>query len=140
MTSSEYLDDQIKDKILENGGDIGNITHYPYLIKAAEALGLSQTDLARRIGKVFDTIDGLPYRRIDKLLEPFLEKGIMLEKEANEIIQSFENDLTRPEVINYIVVTIKRRDFRPREKNSFEADSFKRYGQQRKGIKNICGI
>ena len=124
MQSLENLDEQIKDAILVNGGDI-NIADYPYIIKEAEEHGISGAELARRIRNVYEAIDWRPYNKIDKLLEDIILQGSIAEKEAETIIKSLENELQRPKVINYILATIKKRGFLPREKNSFEYDSFK---------------
>ena len=124
MQPLESLDDQIKDAILVNGGDI-DIADYPYIIKEAEEQGISRPELARRIRKVYESIDWRPYNKIDKLLEPIILKGSITEKEVYTIVKESELDLQRPKVENYILSNIRKRGFSPREKNAFEHDSFK---------------
>src|SRR4051812_15406190 len=124
MQPLESLDDQIKDAILVNGGDI-DIADYPYIIKEAEEQGISRPELARRIRKVYESIDWRPYNKIDKLLEPVILKGSITEKEVDAIVKESELDLQRPKVENYILANIRKRGFLPREKNAFEYDSFK---------------
>ena len=124
MQSLENFDEQIKEVILVNGGDI-DIEDYPYLLKEAEEQGMSRAELARRIRKVYETIDWRPYHKIDKLLEPVILKGSITEKEADAIVTASEQELQRPKVENYILANIKKRGFLPRERNSFEHDSFK---------------
>ncbi|TKK71527.1 hypothetical protein FC093_00430 [Ilyomonas limi] len=124
MQPLEHIDAQIKEAILVNGGDI-DIADYPYIIKEAEAQGISRPELARRIRKVYESIDWRPYNKIDKLLEPIILKGSITGKEADAIVTASEQDLQRPKVENYILQNIKKRGFLPREKNAFEYDSFK---------------
>src|SRR5438309_2915803 len=124
MQPLESLDEQIKEAILVNGGDI-DIADYPYIIKEAEEQGISRVELARRIRKVYESIDWRPYNKIDKLLEPVILKGSITEKEADAIVRESEQDLQRPKVENYILQNIKKRGFLPRERNAFEYDSFK---------------
>ncbi len=123
MTPSENLDEQIKDIILVNG-DI-DIDDYPSIIKDALELGISRNELSRRASKIFAGLDLSPYRRIDAKLEKNMLQGSISNNEAEEIIEGASNELQRPKVINYMLATIKQRGFSPREKNSFEADSFK---------------
>src|SRR3954449_2018742 len=124
MQSLESLDDQIKDAILVNGGDI-DIVDYPYIINEAEEQGINRTELARRIRKVYESIDWRPYNKIDKLLEPVLLKGSITEKEVDAIVKESEQDLQRPKVENYILQNIRKRGFLPRERNAFEYNSFR---------------
>lgn len=124
MNSLENLDEQIKDIILLNGGDI-DIEDYPLIIKEAAELGINRGELVRKIAKVFNGIEWAPYHRIDKKLETNLLRGSISEKEAEEIVESAANDLQRIKVLDYILISIKKRGFLPREKNSFEHDSFK---------------
>lgn len=124
MISLENLDEQIRDVILVNGGDI-NIADYPYIIKEAEEQGISPAELARRIRKVFEAIDWRPYNQVEKQLEAIILKGSISEKEADIIVKAAESSLQRPKVINYILANLKKRGFLPREKNSFEYDSFR---------------
>ena len=124
MQPLESLDEQIKEAILVNGGDI-DIADYPYIIKEAEEQGLNRQELARRIRKVYESIDWRPYNKIDKLLEPIILKGSITEKEVEAIVKESEQDLQRPKVENYILQNIRKRGFSPREKNAFEYDSFK---------------
>lgn len=123
MNPSENLDEQIKDLLLANSGDF-DVVDYPDIIKDAEQQGLSQAELARRIRKVYDSIDWRPYNRVDKLLEEIILRGSISEKEAEAIVNA-EHELQRPKVVNFILATIRKRGFLPREKNSFEYDSFK---------------
>lgn len=123
MTPLENLDEQIKDIILING-DI-DIEDYPLIIKDALELGISRNELSRKASKIFANLDLTPYRRIDAKLEKNMLRGSISNNEAEEIIEGASNELQRPKVINYMLATIKQRGFLPREKNSFEADSFK---------------
>ncbi|MEJ7677468.1 MAG: hypothetical protein WKG06_06275 [Segetibacter sp.] len=115
MKSLENLDEQIKDVILVNGGDI-NIADYPYIIKEAGEHGINQAELARRIRTVYEAIDWRPYNRIDKLLEEIILRGSISEKEADAIIKGAENELERPKVVNFILSAIKKRGFLPRKR------------------------
>src|SRR5690349_2434911 len=121
MQPLENIDEQIKEAILVNGGDI-NIEDYPYLIKEAGEQGISRPELARRIRKVHESIDWRPYNRIDTLLEPVILKGSITENEVDGIVKALEQELQRAKVENYILQNIKKRHFSPREKNAFEYD------------------
>ncbi len=120
----ENLDEQLRDLILVNGGDI-DIAGYPYLIKEAQQLGLTQPELARRIKKVYDSIDKRPYDRMDALLSDIILKGSITEQEAEAVMQAAGDDITKAKAANYIIASIRRRNFLPREKKSPEHDSFK---------------
>lgn len=124
MQPLEHIDEQIKEAILINGGDI-NMEDYPYLVKEAGEQGISRPELARRIRKVYESIDWRPYNKIDTLLEPIILKGSITENEVDAIVKASEQELQRPKVENYILQNIKKRRFLPREKNAFEYDSFK---------------
>lgn len=125
MNSLEYLDAQLKELLLLNGGDL-NIEEYPEIIKEAAALDVSQAELARRIGKVINTIDWTPYNRIDEQLKEIKVqlKGSIFKDEAETIVSAVEHDLLRPKAINYILSVVKKWGLTTRERNSFEADSF----------------
>lgn len=124
MTPLENLDEQIKDIILLNGGDI-DVDDHPLIIREAGELGINRGELGRKIVKVFNSIEWSPYHKIEKKLEKHFLSGNISEAEAEEIIEGSADELQRPRVINYILASIKKRFFLPREKNSFEADSFK---------------
>ncbi len=120
----DSLDEQLKDIILINGGDI-DIAEHPHLLREAQELGLSQSELAKRIKKVYDDIDWRPYHRMDKRLVEIELKGSITESEAEAIIKEAGDELKEKQAANYIVASIKRRGFEPRETKSPEHDSFK---------------
>lgn len=124
MKSFESLDEELKELLLLNGGDI-NILAFPYLIKDAKELGISEVELTRRVRKVYDTIDLTPFHRIDELLQPILLKESLFEAEAEWIIKDLQDTLQRTKTINYILSVIRKKDFKTRERKSPEADSFK---------------
>ncbi len=127
MKSLDNLDQQIKDVLLVNGGDI-DIAKHPYIIKDAQELGLNQAELARRVRTIIvPSIDWAPYYKIDKMMvdKNILVKGSISEEEADAIIKSAEDELQRPQTENYIRSVIRKREFKTHEKNSAEADSFK---------------
>lgn len=127
MKSLEFLDQQLKELLLLNGGDI-NILEHPYLIKEAQELGLNQKELSRRIRAVIvPSINWAPYHKIDEGLaaKNILVKGSISEEEANAIVNSVEAELQRPQAENYIRAVLRKRAFKTRERNSAEADSFK---------------
>ena len=123
MTPLENLDEQIKE-IISLNGDI-DIEDHQTIIAAALELGINRNELSRRASKIFSSLDLSPFRKIDTKLERFILRGSILNNEAEEIIEGASGELQRPKVINYILGTIKKRGFLPREKNSFEHDSFK---------------
>ncbi|HEY5408528.1 MAG TPA: hypothetical protein VIJ92_15650 [Ginsengibacter sp.] len=122
--SFDSLDDQIKEIILLNGGDI-DIANYPNIIKEAEKQGLSRADLARKINKILEGLDLRPFREMDNRLEEFILKGIITEKEAEAIITEVSQQVTKAVATNYITSTLRNRKFEPRYHKAFEHDSFK---------------
>lgn len=124
MKSVESLNEELKDLLLLNGGDL-NIYKYPYLIKDAQELGISEVELTRRVRRVYDTIDLTPFHRIDELLQPVMLKESIFETEAEMIIKDLQDTLQRTKTINYILSVIRKKDFKTRERKSPEADSFK---------------
>lgn len=127
MISLDNLDQQIKDVLLVNGGDI-DIAKHPFIIKDAQELGLNQVELARRVRTIIvPSIDWAPYHKIDKMLtdKNILLKGSISEEEAEAIIKGAEDELQRPQTENYIRSVLRKREFKTREKYNAEADSFK---------------
>lgn len=127
MKSLDNLDQQIKDVLLVNGGDI-DIAKHPYIIKDAEELGLNQVELARRVRTIIvPSVDWAPYHKIDKMMvdKNILVKGSISEEEADSIVKAAEDELQRPQTENYIRSVLRKREFKTREKNNAEADSFR---------------